>query len=769
MPNTPFNGPYIAYTQSGLTQTITRSASMQILSSVELTPSPSNYSKVFTLTCTVNSSVPDTLLIDSYTTNGIPITRVSPTVYTMSSQYTLANGVTVNNWAYFRLLLRQLRITTSGSTWPNPAFTVDMSLTDGTTISTGTISVSQLNATTPIPAILSGSRTSANAGTLNWTASTQSIGSGVVGYYIFKDGSTTALANVTGGALTYTDSTLGYGASFYTVQAHDWNTPANVSVLSNVVSIPAVFVTTPGVPTITRDWNTNITINWAGSTQTFGPGVGGYYIYKNGNGTVYATVYGAGTLSYVDTATSNTTDYTYQIQAFDLSAVPMVSYVSGATLSRGATIPTTPVVSVSGRNTTTATINWTWSTQSTGPGIGGYYIYRNGNTTPYATVYGLSSTDTVAIGDYRSYEVASFDLCSPPNISIKSTPARLGYYILAIQLGAASTVYKTDDLSTWTTAASMSATATTPWRWLTVGDQIIFYAPYYSNTITCVNLSTGSTSTAVLTGAGAGDSAVAHQALHIIRENNLYVACLSTQSTSGNAYSTYSTSVDGITWTSRALPASGYWSLSACNNMFFLDKYTGTADSAYYSSTDGINWTSRTTSPVNFVRSNSSFIGDGTRFITASSSGAAYYSTTGIGSWTAITFPLASTYVTRFVGSMWFAVVQSTTNTLATSSDGITWSSATVGWSTPVSGFGGDIRYANGKYWSTSGSQVAYSTNGTSWTVVNMTGNPPTEFDIYWLNKHCSIDPTYFYTSSDGIAWTRNAHGLSSVSGLGYF
>lgn len=201
MPNTPFNGPYIAYTQSGLTQTITRSASMQILSSVELTPSPSNYSKVFTLTCTVNSSVPDTLLIDSYTTNGIPITRVSPTVYTMSSQYTLANGVTVNNWAYFRLLLRQLRITTSGSTWPNPAFTVDMSLTDGTTISTGTISVSQLNATTPIPAILSGSRTSANAGTLNWTASTQSIGSGVVGYYIFKDGSTTALANVTGGAL----------------------------------------------------------------------------------------------------------------------------------------------------------------------------------------------------------------------------------------------------------------------------------------------------------------------------------------------------------------------------------------------------------------------------------------------------------------------------------------------------------------------------------------------------------------------------------------
>lgn len=770
MPNIPFSGPYVAYTQSGLTQTTVRTASMQILSTVELTPSPSNYSKVFTLTCTVNSSVPNTLLIDSYNTYGIPITQVSPTVYTMSSQYTLANGVTVNNWAYFRLLLRLLRITTSGSTWPNPAFTVDMSLTDGTTISTGTISVSQLNATTPIPAILSGSRTSANAGTLNWTASTQSVGSGVVGYYIFKDGSTTPLANVIGGVLTYTDSTLGHGAGFYTVQAHDWNTPANVSVLSNVVSIPAVFVTTPGVPTITRDWNTNITINWAGSTQTFGPGVGGYYIYKNGNGTVYATVYGAGTLSYVDTATSNTTDYTYQIQAFDLSVVPLVSGITAATLSRGATIPTTPVVSVGGHNTTTATINWTWSTQSTGPGIGGYYIYKDGSSTPYATVYGLSSTDTVAIGDNRSYEVASFDLCSPPNISIKSTPARLGYYILATRFGAASTAYKTDDLSTWTTAASMSASAATPWQCLTTGDQIIFYAPYYSNTITVCNLSTGSTSTAVLTGAGAGDNGLAHQTLQIIRENNLYVACLVTQGTSGNAYSTYSTSVDGITWTSRVLPASGYWNLSACNNMFFLDQFTGSANSAYYSSTDGINWTSRTTTPANFASQMSSFSGDGTGFITTSSSGAAYYSTTGINSWTAITFPLASTYSPRFVGSMWFAGVQSTTNTLATSSDGITWSSATVGWSTPVSSF--PIRYSNGKYWSNSNGQAAYSTNGITWTVDNMTGDIPTILNSpvpYWLNKHHFIDSMYFYTSSDGIAWTRNAHGLSSVQGLGYF
>jgi len=69
----------------------------------------------------------------------------------------------------------------------------------------------------------------------------------------------------------------------------------------------------------------------------------------------------------------------------------------------------------------TITLTWNASTDTTpgGPGVGGYYVYRNGNTTtPIATVNGTAYTDTgLAASTAYQYQVAAFDKAVPANVS----------------------------------------------------------------------------------------------------------------------------------------------------------------------------------------------------------------------------------------------------------------------------------------------------------------------------------------------------------------
>ena len=77
---------------------------------------------------------------------------------------------------------------------------------------------------------------------VDWSASTDA-GTGVAGYRIFRDGSTTVLATVTSGT-TYTDSALAAGTNYsYALRAYDNASPANVSALSTAAN-----ATTQGSP-----------------------------------------------------------------------------------------------------------------------------------------------------------------------------------------------------------------------------------------------------------------------------------------------------------------------------------------------------------------------------------------------------------------------------------------------------------------------------------------------------------------------------------------
>ena len=197
--------------------------------------------------------------------------------------------------------------------------------------------------------------------------------------------------------------------------------------------------TPPSVPTILRATAvtaTSITLGWNASTDNVGgTGVGGYYVYRNGNTTTpYATVT-SGT-SFIDSGLTATTTYTYQVAAFD-KASPTANVsaastpaLSVTTLTAPDTIP--PSVPTGLRATAvtanSVTLGWSASTDNVGgTGVGGYYVYRNGNTTtPYATVTsgtafldsGLAATTTY------TYQVAAFDKATPTaNVSAASTPA----------------------------------------------------------------------------------------------------------------------------------------------------------------------------------------------------------------------------------------------------------------------------------------------------------------------------------------------------------
>lgn len=99
-----------------------------------------NYSRVYTLTMTISAPYQaDSISLVCGTLNGLAFTRVG-NVYTLSSEYTAANGVKINNWAYFKIALQSINISLSNSDFSD-SFTVTSVLTDGSTTLTGVINV----------------------------------------------------------------------------------------------------------------------------------------------------------------------------------------------------------------------------------------------------------------------------------------------------------------------------------------------------------------------------------------------------------------------------------------------------------------------------------------------------------------------------------------------------------------------------------------------------------------------------------------------------
>ena len=223
------------------------------------------------------------------------------------------------------------------------------------------------------------------------------------------------------------------------VTSHD-NGMLSTAVFDNVTVTHAVtpFDTqAPTVPTglaATTVTANSIAISWNASTDLptpGGTGVGGYYVYRNGNTTTpYATITSGS--SFTDTGLAPATAYSYQVAGFDNAAPANVSTASTPPLSVATAPPDTQAPTVptglAATSITANSIGLSWSASSDlpnpgGTGVGGYYVYRNGNPTPIATITsGTSYTDTelTPVTTY-SYQIAAFDNAIPANVSSAST------------------------------------------------------------------------------------------------------------------------------------------------------------------------------------------------------------------------------------------------------------------------------------------------------------------------------------------------------------
>jgi YD repeat-containing protein len=279
-----------------------------------------------------------------------------------------------------------------------------------------------VNITTPdtippsVPIGLSGTAVSATQINLTWTASTDTGGSGLAGYKIYRGGAQIGTSTTA----SYSDTTVVGSSSYsYTVAAYD--NASNTSAQSSPASVSTPDITPPSVPTgLTGSAvsATQINLSWGGSTDTGGSGLAGYKIYRGGVqiGTTAAT-------SYSDTTVVGSTTYAYTVAAYDnagnTSSQTAVTNVSTPDI----TPPSVPTgLTATAVSSAQVNLSWSASTDTGGSGLAGYKLYRGGAL--LVTTASTSYSDTsVAPSTAYSYTVAAYD--NAGNVSAQSAASNV--------------------------------------------------------------------------------------------------------------------------------------------------------------------------------------------------------------------------------------------------------------------------------------------------------------------------------------------------------
>ena len=259
-------------------------------------------------------------------------------------------------------------------------------------VTVGSVSADVTAPSTPTN-LISPSKTASSV-SLSWNSSTDnSGGSGMAGYYIYQNGSSTPVNTTVSTGTSYVVSALTPSTAYtFTIKAKD--VAGNYSASSNSVSVTTnalADTTAPTAPTglsMLSKTNNSVAMSWNASTDAVG--VTGYDIYKNGtlvNSTTSAT-------SLTVSGLTASTTYSFTVKAKDAAG-----NVSGAsntlTVTTDAppdtTAPSAPTnLSVVSKTSNSVSFAWTASTDNVG--VTGYKVYRS--TTLLATVTTTSYTAT---------------------------------------------------------------------------------------------------------------------------------------------------------------------------------------------------------------------------------------------------------------------------------------------------------------------------------------------------------------------------------------
>lgn len=245
---------------------------------------------------------------------------------------------------------------------------------------------------------------------LTWDAPSQ-VGTGIVGYNIFRNG--TQIATTTGTSTGYTDSGLTAHTSYsYTVAARNAWSNSTQSMGPKTASVSA---TAPGPPSAPRSLTAvsstsspgEVTLSWTAPTTGGVGGVTGYIIYRS-EGTYVGT---SPTTSYTVTGLNPGTQYTFMVVAMNA-----LSAEEGSQSPRSNYATVTPVGEPLAPTGLTATASPTiarrillsWTAPSTG--VSGYSIFRRldgvdtllAKTPPGDTTFAV---DGLTAGDSYSFVV----------------------------------------------------------------------------------------------------------------------------------------------------------------------------------------------------------------------------------------------------------------------------------------------------------------------------------------------------------------------------
>jgi endoglucanase len=226
----------------------------------------------------------------------------------------------------------QFRITSAGTWDPTNDWSYQvanarddhMTLYDGSTLVWGTPpGASTPDTTAPsVPGAPAASSVTATSATLTWTASTDTGGSGLAGYDVFREaGATDVLVGTPAtNTLALTGLTPSTAYTYYVI-ARDGagnrsSASANGSFTTTAQSTDTTAPTVPGAPAASSVTATSATLTWTASTDTGGSGLAGYDVFREA-GATDVLVGSPTTNTFALTGLTPSTAYTYYVIARD--------------------------------------------------------------------------------------------------------------------------------------------------------------------------------------------------------------------------------------------------------------------------------------------------------------------------------------------------------------------------------------------------------------------------------------------------------------------
>ena len=242
---------------------------------------------------------------------------------------------------------------------------------------------------------------------LSWTAPSSNGGSAITGYNIYRSMTsggegTTPVGTVSGLTLTYTDTGLTNGQTYYyeitAVNSGIQSAPSNEA--------SAMPIAAPYPPQNLQGFsgNSQVSLSWSAPSNNSGSPITNYNVYRgleSGKESLLAKIGNVTSYNDTDFSIGSGGPYFYKVTALNSAGESLPSNEASVTQSTSATVPDAPSsLTATVKSSSQINLNWTAPSNNGGSVIIGYTIQRstdNGNT--WSTVQSNTGSTTTTYND----------------------------------------------------------------------------------------------------------------------------------------------------------------------------------------------------------------------------------------------------------------------------------------------------------------------------------------------------------------------------------